>query len=67
MSSLDLTKSISDNELKNGAATLCVTKTGIITSFDNSKDVENGLDVFDNLTNNRMDEITYYLPRGTPS
>jgi hypothetical protein len=67
MSIIDLTKAISSNEIKNGASLLSITKTGIETTFDNSKDIENGLEVFEPLTNNRFNDTEYYIPRGTPS
>lgn len=67
MSALDITTSVSANNIKNGASLLLANKTGTLITFDNSKDVEQGLDVFDNLTNNRFDDTTYYVPRGTPS
>lgn len=60
MSTPDITKIIAENPIKNGASLLLVNKTGLLVSFDNSKDVEQGLDVFDNLTNNRFDDTTYY-------
>jgi hypothetical protein len=58
---------ISANPIKNGASLLSVTKTGLEVVFDDSKDVEQGLDVLDGLTNNRFNDTLYYLPRGTPS
>lgn len=67
MSASDITTSVSANNIKNGASLLLVNKTGTLITFDNSKDVEQGLSVFDNLTNNRFDDTTYYIPRGTPS
>lgn len=67
MATPDLSKIIMSNEIKNGASILSVTKTGIETTFDNSRDTENGLDAFENLINDRFDETMYYLPWGTPS
>lgn len=67
MSILDITQAIQSNQIKNGASLLYVTKTGSEVVFDNSKDTEQGLEIFDNLTNNRFDDTTYYVPRGTPS
>lgn len=67
MSTPDLTKAISDNDIKNGSSLLLVTETGKEVLFDNSKDVEQGLDALQNSTTNRFDDTTYYLPRGTPS
>ena len=67
MSTPDITKAISSNDIKNGASLLSVTKTGLETTFDNSKDTEQGLSVLDNFTNNRFDDTEYYIPRGTPS
>ena len=67
MSTLDITTVIQSNEIKNGASLLSVTKTGLETTFDNSKDTEQGLSVLDNFTNNRFDDTSYYVPRGTPS
>ena len=67
MSTLDITTVIQSNEIKNGASLLSVTKTGLETTFDNSKDTEQGLSVLDNFTNNRFDDMSYYVPRGTPS
>lgn len=67
MSTLDITIAISGNNIKNGASLLNVTKGGSIVSFDNSKDTENNLSVFNNLTNNRFDDIQYYVPHTSPS
>lgn len=64
---IDITKSITINEIKNGASLLSITKTGLETTFDNSKDTEQGLSSLDNFTNNRFDDTSYYAPRGTPS
>jgi hypothetical protein len=67
MSTLNITTAIQSNEIKNGASLLSVTKTGLETTFDNSKDIEQGLSSLDNFTNNRFDDTSYYVPRGTPS
>ena len=67
MSTLDITTVIQSNEIKNGASLLSVTKTGLETTFDNSKDTEQGLSSLDNFTNNRFDDTSYYVPRGIPS
>jgi hypothetical protein len=67
MSTPDITKAISANDIKNGASLLLVTKTGLETTFDNSKDTEQGLSSLDSFTNNRFDDTSYYTPRGTPS
>ena len=67
MSTLDITQAIQSNQIKNGASLLSVTKTGSEVVFDNSKDTEQGLEIFNSLTNNRFDDTTYYVPRGTPS
>lgn len=63
---IDITKSINSNEIKNGASLLSVTKTGLEITFDNSKDTEQGLSALDNFTNNRFDDISYYIPRNAP-
>jgi len=67
MSISDITTSRSANPIKNGDSLLLVNKNGSTITLDTSKDSENGLDVFANLTENRFDDITYYIPRGTPS
>jgi hypothetical protein len=67
MSTLDITQAIQSNEIKNGASLLLVTKTGLEVVFDNSKDTEQGLSSLDSFTNNRFDDTSYYVPRGTPS
>jgi hypothetical protein len=67
MATPDLTKSLPSQNIKNGASVLNVTKAGQSITFDNSQDIENGLEVFANLINNRFDETLYYAPWGTPS
>lgn len=67
MATPDLTKALPSEAIKNGASVLNTTVAGQTVKFDNSKDTENGLEVFANLINNRFDETLYYLPWGTPS
>ena len=63
----DMTKAISANAIKNGGSLLLVSKTGLEILFDNSKDTEQGLDVFTDLTENRFDDVSYYVPITTLS
>jgi hypothetical protein len=67
MTTLNITTITSYNPIKNGASLLSVTKTGLETTFDNSKDTEQGLSSLDSFTNNRFNDTNYYIPRGTPS
>jgi hypothetical protein len=67
MATPDLIKALPSQNIKNGASVLNVTKAGQALTFDNSRDTENGLDVFVSLINNRFDETLYYAPWGTPS
>lgn len=60
MSVSDITKSINDNSIKNGASLIMISKTGFSILFDNSKDTEQGINIFTNLTENRFDDVTYY-------
>ena len=62
MSTPDITKAISSNDIKNGASLLLVNKTGIETLFDNSRDTEQGLDPLGPETTDRFDDVGYYLP-----
>jgi hypothetical protein len=57
----DITKAIASNDIKNGASLLLVNKTGIETIFDNSKDIEQGLEALANETTNRFDDREYYF------
>jgi hypothetical protein len=67
MSTPDITKAISSNNVKNGASLLLVNKNGIETLFDNSKDVEQGLEVLAPGTTDRFNDRTYYFPSSTSS
>ena len=67
MSVSDITKAVLSNEIKNGASLLLLNKPGIEVLFDNSRDTEQGLDVFIDLTENRFDDVAYYIPITTPS
>lgn len=67
MATPDLTKALASEAIKNGASVLNTTVSGQTVKFDNSKDTENGLEIFADLINNRFDETLYYLPWGTPS
>ena len=62
MSTPDITKAISSNDIKNGASLLLVNKTGIEVLFDSSRDTEQGLEVMAPETTDRFDDREYYLP-----
>jgi hypothetical protein len=62
MSTPDITKAISSNDIKNGASLLLINKTGIETLFDNSRDTEQGLGPLGPETTDRFDDVGYYLP-----
>lgn len=62
MSTPDITKAISSNDIKNGASLLLVNKTGIEVLFDNSRDVEQGLETLAPETTDRFNDRTYYFP-----
>ena len=61
MSVSDITTSVSANPIKNGDSLVLVNKNGSTATLDTSKDTEKGLDVFTNLTENRFDDVTYYI------
>jgi len=65
MSVSDITTSISANPIKNGDSLVLVNKNGSRSTLDTSKEVEQGLDVFTNLTENRFDDVTYYIASRT--
>lgn len=60
MSTPDITKAISDNPIKNGGSLLHINKTGIEITFDNSRDIEPGLDALSPETTDRFDDRLYY-------
>lgn len=62
MSTPDITKAISSNDIKNGASLLLVNKTGIEVLFDGSRDTEQGLEALAPETTDRFDDREYYLP-----
>lgn len=63
----DITYAIQLNAIKNGASVLSVSKSGAIVVFDNSRDLETSLSALGFFTTNRFDDISYYVPRNTPS
>jgi hypothetical protein len=67
MSTPDITKAISSNNIKNGASLLLVNKTGSEVLFDNSKDNEQGLEALSSETTDRFDDTSYYSPAGGTS
>ena len=67
MSTPDITKAISSNDIKNGASLLLVNKTGIEVLFDSSRDTEQGLEVLAPETTDRFNDRTYYFPSSTSS
>ena len=62
MSTPDITKAISSNDIKNGASLLLLNKAGIEVLFDSSRDTEQGLEALANETNNRFNDRDYYFP-----
>jgi len=62
MSTPDITKAISSNDIKNGASLLLVNKTGIEVLFDSSRDTEQGLETLAPETTDRFNDRTYYFP-----
>jgi hypothetical protein len=67
MSTPDITKAISANDIKNGASVLLVNKTGTEVLFDSSRDTEQGLEVLAAETTDRFNDRTYYFPSSTSS
>lgn len=67
MSTPDITKAISSNDIKNGASLLLVNKTGTEVLFDSSRDTEQGLEVLAPETTDRFNDRTYYFPSSTSS
>ena len=62
MSTPDITKAISSNDIKNGASLLLVNKTGTEVLFDSSRDTEQGPEALAPATTDRFDDREYYLP-----
>ena len=65
MSTPDITKAISSNDIKNGASLLLLNKAGIKVVFDSSRDTEQGLDPLGTKTTDRFDDTEYYSPPGS--
>jgi hypothetical protein len=65
MSVSDITTAVSANPIKNGDSLVLVNKNGSSITLDTSKEVEQGLDTFSNLTENRFDDVTYYIASRT--
>lgn len=65
MSVSDITTSVSANPIKNGDSLVLVNKNGSSSTLDTSKEIEQGLDVFTDLTENRFDDVTYYIASRT--